>query len=54
MQIKLVDQDHLQFGPVTIALANQRILSLVCSLFAHEQDAGAIGRRRSPPPTSCP
>jgi hypothetical protein len=51
MQIRFVDQDHLQFGPVTVALANQRILSLICSLFKPEPEAG--GPRRPPPRISC-
>jgi hypothetical protein len=53
MQIRLVDQDHLQIGPVTVALANQRILSLICSLFAREQETSTSGTRRPPPNISC-
>jgi len=52
MQIKLVDQDHLQFGPVTVALANHRILSLICRLAGH--DGGeAKPHRPAPPRVSC-
>jgi hypothetical protein len=52
MQIRLLDHDHLQFGPVTVDLANQHILSLFCRLFAADHAADP-GRHRPPPRFSC-
>jgi hypothetical protein len=36
MQIKLLDQDHLEFGPVTVDLARNHILALPWRQFARD------------------
>jgi len=51
MQIRLLDQDHLQFGPVTVALAHNHLLALICRLATH--DGGDAEPRRPPPRISC-
>jgi hypothetical protein len=52
MQIRLLDHDHLQFGPVTVDLAHNYLLALLCRLISPGEEAAQPQR----PPftrTSC-
>jgi hypothetical protein len=52
MQIRLLDQEHLQFGPVTVDLARNYVLALVCRLFSPGEES-AQPQRRPFTRTSC-